>query len=391
MTGRVSSVGYGGMRRPRALAVGVTLCALVIVFAPVAGHATTQSELTAARDRLDTLVDRIADATRLVRSLEAEAGQLAQRMHALELRIEALEARLEITRAAVRAADARARELQAQLDARVRASYEVGAASTLEFLLGATSMSDLSDRAEYLSTVQEADADLLHAVEAARAEKARKAADLARTATDLDAQRVSLDGEREALEDKLATAQQTLERLNADRAEARTLVANLADQRQRELQAARLDDAADDGSSSNGGGGGPPSSGGGGPFFVCPVDQPRAYYSDFGVPRPGGRTHQGNDIFAPTGTPIRAPFPGNAVDASNELGGLSVSVYGSAGYVYNAHLSRIGTLGSVATGTIIGYVGNTGDARATSPHDHFEWHPGGGAAVDPYPFLHAVC
>ncbi|HEX2088998.1 MAG TPA: peptidoglycan DD-metalloendopeptidase family protein [Actinomycetota bacterium] len=126
-------------------------------------------------------------------------------------------------------------------------------------------------------------------------------------------------------------------------------------------------------------------------FHVCPVDQPRAYTDDFGAPRSGGRTHQGNDIFAPHGTPIRAPFPGTASQASNGLGGIAVKVYGEKGYVYNAHLSRIGTLGNVSAGTIIGYVGNTGNARGTSPHNHFEWHPGNGSAVSPYSYLNEVC
>jgi murein DD-endopeptidase MepM/ murein hydrolase activator NlpD len=57
--------------------------------------------------------------------------------------------------------------------------------------------------------------------------------------------------------------------------------------------------------------------------------------------------------------------------------------------VYNAHLSSYGELGDVQVGDVIGYVGNTGDALG--PHDHFEWHPGGGTAVDPYPHLIAVC
>jgi Membrane proteins related to metalloendopeptidases len=99
--------------------------------------------------------------------------------------------------------------------------------------------------------------------------------------------------------------------------------------------------------------------------------------------------HQGDDIDAETGTPIVAPFNGYAVATSSELGGSEVTVTGTLGSVYNAHLSAYGTLGYVHTGDVVGYVGSTGDA--TGPHDHFEWHPEGGAAVDPNPLLLRVC
>jgi murein DD-endopeptidase MepM/ murein hydrolase activator NlpD len=138
---------------------------------------------------------------------------------------------------------------------------------------------------------------------------------------------------------------------------------------------------------------------------VCPVDQPHAYADDFGAPRIGHR-HAGNDVVAPMGTPIRAPFDGNAVATPNGLGGQAVTVFGALGYVYNAHLSQYGALGPVTTGTVIGYVGTTGDAQGGIPHNHFEWHPNVipqplwvspygysliNGAIDPFPYLNSVC
>jgi murein DD-endopeptidase MepM/ murein hydrolase activator NlpD len=129
------------------------------------------------------------------------------------------------------------------------------------------------------------------------------------------------------------------------------------------------------------------------PLQTCPVHG-RGYFSrDFGAPRYAGgyHPHAGNDIFANQGTPIVAPFGGQAVATPNLLGGEAVKVYGAPGFVYNAHLSAYGKLGSVRAGEVIGFVGNSGDALGGPPHDHFEFHPGNGAAVDPYPYLLAAC
>jgi murein DD-endopeptidase MepM/ murein hydrolase activator NlpD len=124
------------------------------------------------------------------------------------------------------------------------------------------------------------------------------------------------------------------------------------------------------------------------PLSRCPVAGPKVVTDSFGAPRKG-RTHQGDDIMAAYGTPIVAPFAGRVVAAHNGLGGLAVKVYGELGYVYNAHLSRVGALGAVEPGAVIGYVGVSGNA--VGPHLHFEWHPGNGAAVDPYDVLTLVC
>jgi murein DD-endopeptidase MepM/ murein hydrolase activator NlpD len=129
------------------------------------------------------------------------------------------------------------------------------------------------------------------------------------------------------------------------------------------------------------------------PLVVCPVRGSGSFSDDFGAPRYAGgyHPHQGNDIFAPLGTPIVAPFDGMAVRSPNLLGGAAVKVFGTYGFVYNAHLSGYGAEGPVKADTIVGYVGNTGDALGGPPHDHFEWHPGNGPAVDPFPYLKAVC
>jgi murein DD-endopeptidase MepM/ murein hydrolase activator NlpD len=128
-------------------------------------------------------------------------------------------------------------------------------------------------------------------------------------------------------------------------------------------------------------------------FQVCPVDRPVKYVDDFGDARwvGGFHHHQGIDVFAPRMTPIRAPFDGRAEISESWAGGLGVYVYGKRGFVFNAHLEKIGKLGKVKVGDIVGYVGNSGDAQGGSTHDHFEWHPGGGAAVDPFTFLNTAC
>jgi hypothetical protein len=143
------------------------------------------------------------------------------------------------------------------------------------------------------------------------------------------------------------------------------------------------------------------------PFSTCPVKGTVSYRDDFGIPRGTGgyHPHSGNDIHAPVGRAIRAPFDGLAVAHTDDwFAGRSVGLIGAEGFVRNAHLSRFAHLGYVRAGTVIGYVGDTGDAL--TPHDHFQWHPwnvpdplhiapSGFArvldAIDPYPFLNQVC
>ena len=123
----------------------------------------------------------------------------------------------------------------------------------------------------------------------------------------------------------------------------------------------------------------------------CPVPG-ATFVNDYGYVRADGTGHEGVDLFAPRGTPVVAPVGGNVERYPNPAGGQALRLYGRDGNrYYFAHLDRYGEGGSVSRGTVIGYVGNTGDARTTSPHLHFEIHPGGGDSVSPYPTLVAAC
>jgi murein DD-endopeptidase MepM/ murein hydrolase activator NlpD len=137
----------------------------------------------------------------------------------------------------------------------------------------------------------------------------------------------------------------------------------------------------------------------------CPVPGAR-FINDWGFPRSGGRTHQGNDLFAPTGTPIIAPTDGvvtrvvfvDTYDPARQTGlaGLSVSMLTSAGdRWFFAHLDTIAPgirPGVVVTREqLLGTVGRTGNARTTPPHAHTQFHPGNGPPVNPYPILAPVC
>ena len=102
--------------------------------------------------------------------------------------------------------------------------------------------------------------------------------------------------------------------------------------------------------------------------------------------------HQGTDIWAAQGTPIRAPDAGRLRYENAGLGGLAAYVTTADGtYYYLAHMAAtapgLTTGANVAQGQIVGFVGDSGNARGGPAHCHFEIHPNGGAAIDPKPIL----
>lgn len=136
----------------------------------------------------------------------------------------------------------------------------------------------------------------------------------------------------------------------------------------------------------------PPPSGGG----ACPVAGAVSFSDTWGAPRSGGRRHQGVDMIAARGTPIVAIYSGTIKRISTStLGGKSIWLRAANGdEFYYAHLDGYGDISvgqSVTEGYVVGYNGSTGNAPDWLPHLHFEFHPGGGSAINPYPLVKSIC
>jgi peptidoglycan LD-endopeptidase LytH len=105
-----------------------------------------------------------------------------------------------------------------------------------------------------------------------------------------------------------------------------------------------------------------------------------------------GHKHEGQDIFARKGTPVYSATDGIVLRIGDAgIGGNAVFVLGAGGRVYYyAHLSRfaenLNVGDKVTPDSLLGYVGNTGDARTTPPHLHFGVYSSAGA-VNPLTLL----
>jgi murein DD-endopeptidase MepM/ murein hydrolase activator NlpD len=373
----------------RALAVVAALALLTSLAQVALAEPSTQEKLDAAKAEFEQLKNQIASQQQVLNRLSAEAAVIAERWDVASGRWEQVTSELRKTQLALAEAQAEYQGLKSDLEERARQAYITGPGSGLEFLLGASSIADLSARMEYVNALSQEDADLATEVQNVRNTLAAQKEDQEKLQAKAAKALKKVESEQAALDAKFDEQQAVLDDLDAKKARAEDLVKQLTKRYQNELEALTgLEFHGDT------------------VFAVCPVDQPRAVYDGFGAPRYGGgyHPHAGNDIIAPQGTPIRATFDGYAQAGSNTLGGYSVNVYGDLGYTYNAHLMQPGFTGQVSAGQVVGYVGATGDT--STPHDHFEWHPNVipsdwpvspygyrviGSAVNPFPLLAQVC
>lgn len=394
------------MRLP-ALAIAVLLAATVAVVAPAGADVElpAQAQLEEARERRTAVEERLA----------TEAGDLeglADQVHAVEQEVAQLDQRDQQLRSELD-------EIEAELARRSRLVFMRGDTTTLHVLLSSRDFSDVADGAAMLESLALRDRASMEDAGALRArlegnrqlhqerldELAELEADLQAQVEQLMADLEQIQQDEERFGEELRRQQEELRRQREEeerrrreaeerrRREAAAEEARAASAAEEEEAAAATTAAAEDDGAAPAADAGSTSSG----DRACPVGDPVVFADTWGAARSGGRSHKGVDMMAPHGTPIYAITSGSITRMNgNRLGGISLYMYGNDGnQYYYTHLqgyaSGVSTGDSVSAGTLIGYVGSTGNASASAPHLHLEVHPGGGGAVNPYPYAARAC
>lgn len=305
--------------------------------------------------------------------LRAQMDELQGDLNAATVEIEELHAKEEATQTEVQELEQRQKNLEKRkegmMDQVIEAAtilYKNGNTSTIEALFAADSFGELSNGIEMLNKVSQHD-------RAAFISFSRLQQELNAVAAELSDKRKELAAQSELLKIK---NDELLSKFDAVSAKYEDLKAELA--------------AAEESAPTIQNNSPTPTFQG---DMACPVSGPVSFIDSWGYPRSGGRSHQGVDIMANYGQPVVAIKSGTVTYAgSGELSGNWIQLTGDDGNVYwHMHLQDIMvSSGHVSIGQQIGTVGDTGNATGT-PHLHFEYHPGGGSAVNPYPIAAAAC
>lgn len=331
--------------RPRR-GLAAALVTAVLLGAPAAAW---PDELEDVKERREAVEQRLVDTTTRAEQLEADIATRKRELRALADREQELEIEIARTR---RVLEERAREAFKQ------GGGDLGAIAAM---VDSRAPGEMMARAATLDVLARRDQAAIETAESLQVQLDQTRALRRAAIADLG------DLRREAL----ATAETLGDQLEGLQTRERTL----------ELKAARQADVRRG-----------PQQG----IYACILQEPFTYIDSWGFARSGGRSHKGTDVMAPHGNEVYAFTAGTVRLSSNRLGGVVAYLDGDDGHrYYYAHLAGyapgLASGARVEPGQLIATNGNSGNARGGAAHVHFEVHPGGGGAVNPYPWLRPVC
>ncbi len=356
------------------------VCFLVAtLFFPQIAFASSLSEKREEAKRVKNQVD----------ALGRELYKTTAQYNSAVSRLEMIRADLIKTEQELAAAQAELEKDQKILDDRIRDIYRCGNIQFVEVIMGSKNLYEFLVRAEMVAKIGKKDSELLNEVKVKKRLVEEKKAQLAAQKEEQQSVVATLHRQQSEMEANLQKQKSLLAGVEGE-------VAKLAEQeraariqaeqaRQKKLMASRSSSTSARSRTYSSG----PSSIKG---FVFPVAGPHSFSNDWGAPRVGHR-HQGCDIMAAKGTAAVACVSGVVRTSEGGRQGHAIWLHGDDGTSYfYAHLSgyAVGSGTRVSAGQVIGYVGNTGNASGGAAHLHFEVHPGGGGAVNPYPILRAA-
>lgn len=343
------------IKRTKLLVWVVAIILLITFFVPTflsanAYGATKKSpSLSTLRKRVRELNNSLARISREYNNLNTKLSKANSSLKNTEKELDKLEDKLEFR--------------QNALSNRVRFIYKDGQLGIFEVLVGTSNFKEFSQRLNLLKKISEEDAQIIKDIQKTKSEIEERKERLALQNNELKTLLKSIKAKQKEMEKKLAEQKKLL-----GSAEGKLL----AKYRNRRITSSR----SYEGYRVIG--------------FIFPVAGPCGFSNDWLEPRSGGRLHKGNDIFALRGTPCVACVSGRVEVNPSRLGGRAIYLHGDDGNVfYYAHLDQIKVSNGehVEAGEVIATVGNSGNARGGVCHLHFEFHPGGGRAVNPYYLL----
>lgn len=349
---------------------GIFARLLYVILAALLSFAsiTCWTALPAAADAISEKKEQARAAENKLKALQAELNRLTSELSQTQSKLAAVESKIRANQQQLAAAEAEYERWKGILSERVVAMYKERNVAALDVLLECDDFDTFINSYDFMTRIGNHDAEAIDATRSLMAEIRARRAELESAKAEYQAYSSSLQRQRASIQSKLN--------------EQKAIVAGL----DREV-AALL-------STRYGGGsrGGAVTTWNIGPVngLYFPVAGPHSYVNDWGAPRSVGRTHKGCDIMANYGTPCVAITSGTVEQRSGGNAGLYIFLHGDNGHLYYyMHLQGFAASGRVSAGQIIGYVGDTGNARGC-PHLHFEWHPNHGPAVNPYPLLVAI-